>query len=225
MNFFLKLKHWQLLGLLACTYLASQCAGTTTVILSQDTIEKISEHNYFGLKTTTIISSQEILNDVAESSALLPSQRFTVRVSRYSPLITLFVVVLLGWFFAVGVNLNKKLPDTVKMNLTKFKWFFFTPITLMFFYYVFVFFILYPSVSNGIAPNNGIFVVSIPLYLFSVFCCFYCIYFNAKSLKAVELQKTVTFRDYVAKFFLFWFFPIGIWFIQPKINKIFNETL
>jgi hypothetical protein len=56
-------------------------------------------------------------------------------------------------------------------------------------------------------------------------CFFYCIHFASKSLKAVELQRTVTFRDYVADFFLFWFFPIGVWFIQPKINKIFNRTL
>jgi hypothetical protein len=57
-----------------------------------------------------------------------------------------------------------------------------------------------------------------------MFCIFYCFYFTAKVLKTVELQKPVTFNDYAGEFFLIWFFPIGIWFIQPRINRLFNGT-
>ena len=45
-------------------------------------------------------------------------------------------------------------------------------------------------------------------------------YFVAKTLKTVELQKEVLFSDFAGEFFIVWFFPIGIWIIQPKINKI-----
>jgi hypothetical protein len=51
---------------------------------------------------------------------------------------------------------------------------------------------------------------------------FYILYFVAKTMKSVEMQKTVTFNDYAGEFFLIWFFPIGIWFLQPRINKIFG---
>jgi hypothetical protein len=53
---------------------------------------------------------------------------------------------------------------------------------------------------------------------------FYCLYFNAKVLKAVELQKPVTFSEFAGEFFLIWFFPIGIWIIQPRLNKLFDPT-
>jgi hypothetical protein len=229
MNIFLKLKHWQLFGLFLCTYLAFEMAGTTTVISSQGTIKQISEHKFFVFKTSTVISSQETASEV---STLIPSQKETtkgswtksVKVTRYSPIVILFIFVLFGWFYSVGKNLNKKLPDIVKLNLTKFKWLFFIPVACMLFFYPFAHFVLFNKVSNGIEPNIGIFAVIIPLWLFSMFCMFFCIYFNAKSLKTVELQREVTFRDYVIEFFLFWFFPIGVWFIQPKINKIFSET-
>jgi hypothetical protein len=224
MTFFLRFKHWQLFVLLVCTYFAFQIAGTTTVILSQDKIEKVSEHNYFVFKTATVISTQEISNGVSELSKVMPSTNFTVKVSRTSPVVILFIFVLLGWLYAVGTNLNKKLPDNVKMNLTKFKWFFFLPVASMFLFYIFAYFVLFPSVSNGIEPHKGVYIVVIPLFIFSIFCLFYCIYFNAKSLKAVELQRPATIRDYVLEFFLFWLFLIGVWFIQPKINKIFNEA-
>ena len=126
----------------------------------------------------------------------------------------------------MGVNLNKKLPDTVKMNLRKFKWFMFIPFVYLFLFYIFVHFFLFKAVSNGEQLSNLVFfAVMLPIHLFSMFCIFYCIYFNAKSLKVAELQREVTFNDYVGEFFLLWFFPIGVWFIQPRINKMFDASL
>ena len=223
MNTFLKFKHWQLFGLLVCTYFAFQIAGTTTVISSQGEIKHVAERSFFIFKTSSVISSQETTNDIATVSQ--SQWKKSVKVTKYSPIVILFIVVLCGWFYVVGVNLNKKLPDTVKMNLIKFKWFFFTPIAFMFLSYIYTYFVLFKNVSNGVEPNFGIFLTFIiSLSLFSVFCFFYCIYFNAKSLKAVELQRPVIFRDYVLDFFLFWFFLIGVWIIQPRINRIFSEA-
>ena len=79
MNVFLRLKHWQLFGLLIGIPFIFQIVGMTTVIVSQD-----------------------------------PTKMFTV----FPLLMLLFMGVFFGWFYAMGVNLNKKLPDTVKMNLT-----------------------------------------------------------------------------------------------------------
>ena len=220
MKFFLKLKHWQLFGLLLCTYLAFQIAGTTSVILSQGTIKQITEHNYFGFRTSSSTSySQEDVSTVTPSKVCDKS----IKVTKYSPIVILFIFVLLGWFYVVGVNLNKKLPETVKMNLTKFKWFFFIPLICMIFFYIFAL-VLFNKVSIGEQLNFAPFAVIIPLHLFSVFCIFYCIYFAAKSLKAADLQRPVTFSDYAGEFFLFLFFPIGVWLIQPRINKIFSKT-
>ena len=221
MNTFLKCKHWQLFGLLVCSYFAFQIAGTTTVVLSQGEIKQLTEHHYFIFKTSKVISSQETANDV---STVGSSQRNkVVTVTRYSPMVILFIAILFGWFYAVGVNLNKKLSNVVKMNLIKFKWIFFILITYMLLFYVFVYFVFFKSVSNGIEPNFGIFAAIIPLYLFPIFCFLYCICFIAKSLKAVELQRPVALSDYVWEFLLFLFFPIGVWLIQPRINKIFSE--
>ena len=221
MKLFLKMKHWQLFGLLAATYFASQIAGTTTVVASENEIKQIVEHNFLIFKTTTVISSQEIEREVSTD---IPEWEESEEVTKHSLISILFIVVLLGWFYAVCVNLNQKLPDTVKMNLKKFKWLFFTPIIGMFLFYTFVYVVLFENVSKGIELNLGIFALIIPLYLFSMCCLFYCIYFNAKSFKAVELQHSVTFGDYVWEFLLFLFFPIGVWLLQPRINKIFIET-
>ncbi|MNL47293.1 hypothetical protein D3C87_1700740 [compost metagenome] len=79
-----------------------------------------------------------------------------------------------------------------------------------------------PDNSIPLAMSAALLLI-IPLHLFSIFCLIYTLYFNAKSLKAVETRKPVTFSDFAGEFFLLWFFPVGVWIIQPRINKIFSE--
>ncbi len=138
------------------------------------------------------------------------------------PIMMIFLVGLFfGWFYALGTNLHKKLPTTAKMNLTKFKIFLFIPVIYMLFLSVFMAGMFSNSTTVG-EPNPTIFALIVPLHLFSMFCIFYCLYFNAKALKTVEWQRPVTFSDFAGEFFLIWFFPFGIWIIQPRINKLFD---
>jgi hypothetical protein len=70
----------------------------------------------------------------------------------------------------------------------------------------------------------GAILVIVPLHLFSLFAIFYSMYFAAKTVKSVELQREVIFSDFIAEFFLIWFFPIGVWILQPKLNKLEEGT-
>jgi len=181
MNFFLKLKHWQVFLLLTGLYWIYAIVVATIFLLLQNPIVEIID-----IVVTLLLR-------------------------------TLSVVFYFGWFYALGVNLNEELPDTVEMSLKKFKWsLFLFPIVCM------VFPIVVALFGNMRAMDNPVFYWIVFSILF--FSIFYS-YFNAKSLKAVELQRPVVFKDYIGMFFLFLFYPIGIWVIQPRINKIFDETL
>jgi hypothetical protein len=141
------------------------------------------------------------------------------------PVIMLLVMgCFLSWFYALGTNLHKKLPVTAKMSLTRFKIFLFIPIGYILLFCAFMLTMFY-NVSNGVSPNPAIFSLIVPFHLFSMFCIFYCLYFNAKALKSVELQRPVSFSDFAGEFFLIWFFPIGVWIIQPRINKLFDGNM
>jgi len=146
---------------------------------------------------------------------------------KFFPVIMLvFMAGLLGWQWSVAVGLQKLVPADVKMKIGKFKLFFFFPVVYLTLLMIFIFFVFSTNLSN---PNNigaGFFIafaVIVPFHLFSMFCLFYCIYFVSKTLKTVELQKEVTFADFALEFFLVWFFPIGVWILQPKINKMITE--
>jgi hypothetical protein len=61
----------------------------------------------------------------------------------------------------------------------------------------------------------------IPLHIVCMICIFYLLYFTAKSLVLMEKGEEATFYDSAGPFFLIWFFPIGIWVIQPRVNRLF----
>lgn len=144
------------------------------------------------------------------------------------PIIMLvFMGIFFGWFWSVAIGLQNKVPESVKMKVKKFKVFFFIPMVYMLLITLFMLISMNGLMTNGTEPSGALigilFAIIVPLHLFSMFCIFYSLYFVAKTFKTVELQREVSFSDFVGEFFLIWFFPIGIWFIQPKINKMIEK--
>lgn len=145
-------------------------------------------------------------------------------------LIIFYFLVLFGWLYSTGVHLHAKLPQSVQLNHKRFELLLLVAFGYILFKCIDVFDIFKNAFSDeaqtvSLLPN----ISSLPFLLFNPFhlvamsCVFYCIYFNAKSLKAVELQRAVQFKDFSNEFLLMWFFPIGIWFIQPRLNTIISN--
>ncbi len=66
-------------------------------------------------------------------------------------------------------------------------------------------------------------VIALPFF-YVFYALLYSISFPARILRTIELKRKVQFGDYFAEFFAFLFLPIGIWFIQPRINKMLEEA-
>lgn len=146
-------------------------------------------------------------------------------IMRVMPIImTFFIIGFFGWFWAIATGLQYKVPEGVKMKVKKFNIFFFIPLIYIVFAFGLMGTIFDSTTETGKELSGGqigeFIGIVVPLHLFSMFCIFYCLYFVAKTFKTVELQREVTFSDFAGEFFLFWFFPIGIWIVQPKINKM-----
>lgn len=135
---------------------------------------------------------------------------------------SIYLAIVLGWLFTLGTSLHNKLPQGVAMNLVRFKIFLFIPVAYALLITLFAIQQSMPNNAYSFVPT-GTLAVFIPLHLFSIYCMLYCLYFISKELKIVEIQQDVTsFNDFAGEFFLLWFFPVGIWFLQPRIHKIFR---
>jgi hypothetical protein len=130
----------------------------------------------------------------------------------------IFYAILPLWIWAVAVGLKEKVPENAKLKVNRFKIFFIIPVV----YFVLYMTLFFPSIMK-FEVEPALFLIIMPLHMFAMFCILYCLYFTAKTLRTVELQRKVHSSDYIGEFFLIMFFPIGVWFIQPRINKILQQ--
>lgn len=69
------------------------------------------------------------------------------------------------------------------------------------------------------------FVVLLPLGLVFGFCVFYTMFFTSKVLVLAGIFKPGPIFDYLRPFILIWVYPVGVWVIQPKINRLFAQPI
>lgn len=123
-----------------------------------------------------------------------------------------FASCYLIWFWSMGSFLGSVMQPALRLKLVFFRFALLYPVV-----YGLVFFALF-----GIT-KPAVIAVIFPLHLLAMFCMFYDLYFVSKSLVLTERGRPVSFCDYARPFFLLWFFPIGIWIVQPRINRLYAE--
>lgn len=157
-----------------------------------------------------------------------PYPTFMLSYMKFLPIMMIVSAgAFFGWFWSVAIGLQYKVPENVKMKIKKFKVLLFIPLAYMLFISVLMGVTMSGIMEDGVEPSVGLIgslaVIIVPMHLFSMFCIFHSLYFVAKTFKTVELQREVNFSDFAGEFFMIWFYPIGIWIIQPKINKMVQE--
>lgn len=120
-------------------------------------------------------------------------------------LLILGTLTVFLWFYSVGVLLYEKYSQYLSISLIWFK------ICL-----------IYCSLNSflilsGIIPFDYL----VPLQLLSTGCNIYSLYFVSKLIVLIEKKSAIRFQDYIGTFISAWFFYIGIWYIQPRVNKLF----
>lgn len=109
------------------------------------------------------------------------------------------------WIYSLGIESNRALPETVTMPLVKFKAA-----------------LVYAAGYSSVAALyfHAMMPYALPFHLIAIYCMFYSIYYVAKCVRSNELNRTAILSDWAAIFFGLWFFPVGVWFIQPKMQRI-----
>ena len=194
---FLKAKHWQLFALM------------------------------FGIPMIfQFVAMGVLIASVADGTPPNPAE--VLNFFKFFPVMMIVLTAtFFGWFWSIAIGLQDKVPANVKMKTKKFKIFFFVPIIYMPLFSLGIVTVMSAMVGmaeTGGQPNIGlmgsIMAIIFPLHLFTMFCMLYTLYFVAKTFKTVELQRETSFSDFVGEFFMLWFYPIGVWIIQPKVNKM-----
>ncbi len=195
---FLRAKHWQLFTLMLGIPLIYQFCFMSRIWGFQTQPEPVAGEEGF----TQVLNEQFIQFD-------------------FFPYVMIFFsLIFFGWFWSIAIGLQKNIPKEIKLKVTKFKVFFFIPLSYITFLMLYLGGLFSGMLSPGLLSSGWIVAIILPLHLFSMFCIFYSMYFVAKTIKTAELQRIVGFGDFAGEFFLLWFYFIGIWIIQPKVNQL-----
>ncbi len=190
-NFFTHLKAWQLFLLMVAIPLVVQFTAMRMVMGTLD----------------------------SESTPEDAFQLFQQLWGTLSGLMAIFMLIILGWFWSCGIELNRRIDPSNRKKTTLFKTAVIFPLIYMPFFMV-VF-------SPGPHPPDsfGFTGIITLLHMFSMFCMFYLLYFVSWSLATVLNQSGQKVRNHSVYFFALWFYPVGIWLVQPKINKIVRDEI
>lgn len=122
----------------------------------------------------------------------------------------IYEITFIGWIYSIGKVTNEMNKTCRIENYKEDLWFIF----------LLIFFLPFGYFSHGTKPTNGFLMFgAVVLEGISIVKL---TNFSAKAISQLERNKCLGFRDYLSEFLLILLLPLGIWIIQPRMNKIIN---
>lgn len=138
-------------------------------------------------------------------------------IKTYPVLASLGGLFLLAWIFVIGHKANEKLES--KGNTSPlFKYFNYCILSVVISYFLMLVF-----TTNNVSTLNGIQIHMLtPWYFPAIFTISYLttILIASKTLVSAELNREAKSSEYISTLFLFLISAIGLWFIQPRVQKL-----
>lgn len=142
---------------------------------------------------------------------VFPAVTLPMFVIVYLPQNMLFAGILpyFVWLYALGAEAGRALPQGMERSPVRFKAA-----------------LAYSAVYGLIASVyfRSLMPYGIPFHVLAMFCMFYALYAVARSIRSIELERPARAGESLELFFGLWFFPVGIWFVQPKMQRIMSGT-
>lgn len=125
--------------------------------------------------------------------------------------VLLFGFTIVGWIYSIGKVFNSLNTKSKISNYKEDIWFVLYLLSIIPFGYYYRNIMYTSTISSLIIFCGGVigFISMIKLIIFA-----------AKSLKQYEKKVELKFSDYSNEFILILIFIIGLWIIQPRINKL-----
>ncbi|MFH1051105.1 MAG: hypothetical protein V1779_09300 [bacterium] len=140
-----------------------------------------------------------------------------------------------GWYYSVGYFCNR----IFSIGKSRYKFFIF------FIYFIFIYLLILsifaiiifvPQIHEsartlnhkhieGPAFPDFMITVLIILQLILMVAIFYSHIYISRSIASILIRKDSKFEDYSHIYFYLMIIPVGFWFIQPKVNQIYERYL
>jgi len=173
-----------------------------------------------------LIIGMPLISHLTISPILLFSRQFKWFATLQLILLVYPTFIYFYWLWTLGTKLPKKLTTKeIKKETIKFKVSMVFPFlfcSVMFFMIL----IIYSEMLQGDEPPYFFITESLHMiilaYIISIFCIIYSIWLISNSLNKIEKIQGSGTKERFKNLILMILFPIGIWYIQPRINRIYS---
>jgi hypothetical protein len=133
------------------------------------------------------------------------------------------VVTFTSWIYAIGVYGQYRIAELglKTMNVKFFK------ANVIIVLGLWLLLLIYFGTRGQIKATNAsqpVYVILNIAVLYLFFAMFQTIIFACKTIATIELRRDVSFGDYFTNLLLMGFFFVGIWILQPKINRFIGTA-
>ena len=126
------------------------------------------------------------------------------------------LVIYFFWMLLLGLTLNKRQIKYYKFN----NWIYILSLIFCILGYT----NMNLSIIFKINNYSDFFALDFITPIFVLFGLVYSYYSLSKSLKSSQLKREASFSDCILELVQLLLFPIGIWFIQPKLNLLSDDN-
>ncbi len=135
--------------------------------------------------------------------------------------VILFPIVLINsfaWVWSTVTALIPTITSTARPRTKLFNICFWIPSIYVAYIVGFIYFNFFVWKVTGFSALE--LKIHIGLALLSFTCIIYGLYFSAKTIKTAELQRNLKAYECLTELGLMILAPIGLWIIQPRLNKL-----
>jgi len=120
-------------------------------------------------------------------------------------------IVFLSWLWFVGSFLRSAVRPSLRPSGSFFRVAIIYPLVFAF-----------AELGFIVATNSWPVSLTVPTGIFAFFCLLYDFNFVTKTLFLAETGEPPQMGDSSATFLQLCFFPVGAWFIQPRVNRLYD---
>jgi hypothetical protein len=129
-------------------------------------------------------------------------------------------IVYTGWIYHIGITMQRLIPLSTKPGI---KYFMFNCLYIQFVFIAMVAFAIAKMLFGLYLPTLSYIIqliTSVVFLSYFIWSWLYISMFAARMLESVIEGELVNKSDSLKSFFCFLFFPIGVWHIQPAVQRV-----
>ena len=127
----------------------------------------------------------------------------------------IYYAIFIVWNYKVIKTFNKTKLILKPKQIKRLDWL----LIIFCFYAVFLIFQTNLYLEGNVLTR----ILSQIIILFSIYTFIFLVFCTAKTLKGLQLKNDIRTSDIIIEMFVIFYFPVGVWWLQKKVNRLFIE--